>query len=513
VQIPAGTFGEQVMVTVTQLPAPTTPGSGPLPTQLKQYGPFYDFTTSPQVAQFGDSARVGVCQVSDPSSSLYPPEPHDRLRLAHTVNNQTQILDRVDVNDFLRCGNVSASRATGLSGIAQTITRFFQPRRLYAAHGGLGGKVKSFSPFGAVQLTEDALRFSSVSAGNRTTCGVTTTGRAYCWGDGTQFQLGTGSTSGTSSPVAVNTVQTFQSINVGWGHACAVNNLGSGFCWGQNNFGQVGDGTTTNVPTPVAVFTARRFATGYSQDHTCALDDQTLRAYCWGRNNLGQLGTGSTDENPHTRPEPVAIVGPTPTSWSNLSIGQRHSCGTSGTFIFCWGDNNDGKVGDGTNINRSVPTLVAGNLNFAAVSAGDLFTCGLTSDGSAYCWGQNTRGELGTGGTVQTQFSPVPVAGGLKFRTISAGGGHTCAITSADNELYCWGQNQFGQLADLTSTDRPTPTHVAGNLKFESVSAGADHTCGRDLAGIIYCWGSNAAGQLGEGTLNNHNIPIRVVGQ
>jgi alpha-tubulin suppressor-like RCC1 family protein len=160
-----------------------------------------------------------------------------------------------------------------------------------------------------------------------------------------------------------------------------------------------------------------------------------------------------------------------------------------------------------------VPTLVAGNLNFAAVSAGDLFTCGLTSDGSAYCWGQNTRGELGTGGTVQTQFSPVPVAGGLKFRTISAGGGHTCAITSADNELYCWGQNQFGQLADLTSTDRPTPTHVAGNLKFESVSAGADHTCGRDLAGIIYCWGSNAAGQLGEGTLNNHNIPIRVVGQ
>ena len=513
VQIPAGTFGEQVMVTVTQLPAPTSPGNGPLPTQLKQYGPFYDFTTSPQVAQFGDSARVGVCQVSDPSSPLYPPEPHDHLRLAHTVNGQTQILDRVDVNDFLRCGNVSASRGSGLSAIAQSITRFFGAKPLYAAHGGLGGKVKSFSPFGAVQLTDDVLQFRSVSAGNRTSCGVTLTGKAYCWGDGTQGQLGTGTTTGTARPVLVSSVQTFIAINLTGQHVCAVNSLFSAFCWGQNGFGQVGDGTTTNVPTPVAVLGARRTATGVSPDHTCGLEDVTLRAFCWGRNNFGQLGIGSVDDAAHTRPEPVAISGPSPTSWSNLSIGLRHSCGTSGTFIFCWGDNNDGKLGDGTNISRSVPTLVAGNLNFAAVSAGDLFTCGLTSDGSAYCWGQNTRGELGTGGTVQTQFSPVPVAGGLTFRVISAGGGHTCAITSADNELYCWGQNQSGQLADLTTIDRAVPTHVAGSLKFESVSAGTDHTCGRDLAGIIYCWGSNAAGQLGEGTLNNHNIPIRVVGQ
>jgi hypothetical protein len=269
VVIPAGTFSQPTMVTVTRLETPSTPGTGPLPTNLKQYGPYYDFTTSPQVAQFGDSARVGVCQVTNPSSPLYPPEPHDRLRLAHTVNGQLELLDRVDVNDFLRCTNVSASTATtGLSRIVSNIANFFRPKPLYAAHGGLGGKVKSFSPFGAVQVADTLLHFLSVSAGNRTSCGIVGLGKAYCWGDGTQGQLGTGSTTGTARPVAVSTSQTFVSINVIGMHTCALTNQQVGWCWGQNNFGQVGDSTTTNVMTPVGVFVTVGFATGVSIDHT-----------------------------------------------------------------------------------------------------------------------------------------------------------------------------------------------------------------------------------------------------
>jgi hypothetical protein len=159
VQIPAGTFSQPVMVTITRLPIPSSPGAGPLPTSLKQYGPYYDFRTSPQVAQFGDSARVGVCQVTDPSSPFYPPEPHDRLRLAHTVGKSIEMLDRVGVSDFLRCTNVSASRSTRtdrngwhavLLAIRDNAIGLLRPAKLYAAHGGLGGKVKSFSPFGAV---------------------------------------------------------------------------------------------------------------------------------------------------------------------------------------------------------------------------------------------------------------------------------------------------------------------------------------------------------------------------
>src|SRR5205085_5132637 len=96
VQIPAGTFTQPVTVTVTQLASPSTAGAGPLPTALRQYPPYYEFTTSPAVPQFGDSVRVGVCQVTNPSDPLYAPEAdHPRLKLAHTVAGTLEILERV----------------------------------------------------------------------------------------------------------------------------------------------------------------------------------------------------------------------------------------------------------------------------------------------------------------------------------------------------------------------------------------------------------------------------------
>jgi uncharacterized protein YfaP (DUF2135 family) len=160
VQFPQGALPAEVLVTIVRIPA-STPGAGPLPTPLKQYPPYYEYSTTPEVLQFGDSARVGLCQVSDPSNPFYPPEPHDRLRLAHAVGNQIEILDRVAVNDFLRCTSVSPNTGPGVrfgwQGALQSIARealdLFRPTELYAAHGGLGGKTKKFSPFAAVDPT------------------------------------------------------------------------------------------------------------------------------------------------------------------------------------------------------------------------------------------------------------------------------------------------------------------------------------------------------------------------
>jgi hypothetical protein len=146
-------------VTISRLTASTSPGVGPLPTTLKQYPPYYEISTDPANAQLGDFVRVGVCQVSDPSSPLYPPEPtHDRLRLAHRVGAGIEILDRVDVSDFLRCTSVTANasaKETGFNFAGSLVGKFFaelSPKEAYAAHGGLGGKVKSFSPFAGVDM-------------------------------------------------------------------------------------------------------------------------------------------------------------------------------------------------------------------------------------------------------------------------------------------------------------------------------------------------------------------------
>jgi alpha-tubulin suppressor-like RCC1 family protein len=511
VQIPAGTFSQQVMVTITRLPTPSSPGAGPLPSSLKQYGPYYDFTTSPQVAQFGDSARVGVCQVTDPSSAFYPPEPHDNLRLAHTVGNSIEILDRVGVNDFLRCTNVSASRSprtdrNGLHGvllvIRDNLIGLLRPASLYASHGGLGGKVKSFSPFGAVEQAAATFNLTSLTAGYPHTCGLTSGGTAYCWGYNASGQLGDGDTTSRLTPTPVVGGLTFRSLTAGYPYTCGLMSGGAAYCWGDNSRGQLGDGTTTNRLTPTLVaggLTFTSLAVGVGGAHTCALTSGGA-AYCWGYNPDGRLGDGTTT----SRLTPTPVAGGL--TFTSLALGGAHTCAlTSGGAAYCWGYNSFGQLGDGTTTSRLTPTPVAGGLTFVSIALGDWHSCGLTSGGAAYCWGDNSLGALGDGDTT-SRSTPTLVAGGLTFTSLALGGLHTCGLTSG-GAAYCWGYNGWGELGDGTSgTDRLTPTPVAGGLPFTSLAAGGFHTCGLTSGGAAYCWGGNASGQLGDGTSGTNRL-------
>jgi alpha-tubulin suppressor-like RCC1 family protein len=505
VQIPAGTFSQQVMVTITRLPAPSSPGAGPLPSSLKQYGPYYDFTTSPQVAQFGDSARVGVCQVTDPSSAFYPPEPHDRLRLAHTVGTSIEILDRVGVNDFLRCTNVSASWSTpstdrnGLRGVLLAIRDnaigLLRPASLYAAHGGLGGKVKSFSPFGAVDPGVATFNLTSLTAGYSHTCGLTSGGTAYCWGWNASGQLGDGDTTSRLTPTPVVGGLTFASISAGYDHTCGLTSGGAAYCWGFNIDGELGDGTTTGhlTPTPVAGgLTFTSLAVGI--EHSCGLTSGGA-AYCWGYNIDGEVGDG-TSGTARLTPTPVAGG----LTFTSLALGWFHTCGlTSGGAAYCWGDNHNGQLGDGTSGTfRLTPTPVAGGLTFTSLALG-LDTCGLTSGGAAYCWGNTTIG-----------LTPTPAAGGFTFTSLALGESHTCGLTSG-GAAYCWGNNGDGQLGNGTATSRDAPpTPVAGGFTFRSLTAGGFDTCGLTSGGAAYCWGSNGHGELGDGTTTGRLTPTPV---
>jgi alpha-tubulin suppressor-like RCC1 family protein len=75
-----------------------------------------------------------------------------------------------------------------------------------------------------------------------------------------------------------------------------------------------------------------------------------------------------------------------------------------------------------------------------------------------FCWGSNDQGQLGDGTTSQ-HLTPVGVVGGLHFRQVSAGGDHSCGVTT-ENRAFCWGNNQGGQLGDGTTTNRLTPIAV-----------------------------------------------------
>ncbi|MGH3375788.1 MAG: RCC1 domain-containing protein, partial [Actinoallomurus sp.] len=148
---------------------------------------------------------------------------------------------------------------------------------------------------------------------------------------------------------------------------------------------------------------------------------------------------------------------------------------------------------------RLVPAAVAGGLSFRQVSAGNGHTCGLAEDQRAYCWGLNESGQLGDG-TRADHPTPHLVAGGHTYGQLVAAAGHSCGVTTG-HTAFCWGDNFAGKLGDGTMTaDRLTPTAVVGGLSFSGTDPGTSASCGVTTTHRAYCWGHNAYGQLGNGT-------------
>src|SRR5207248_675673 len=143
------------------------------------------------------------------------------------------------------------------------------------------------------------------------------------------------------------------------------------------------------------------------------------------------------------------------------------------------------------------PTGTTVRVDLQTVSAGATHTCALARDGSAYCWGDNEDGQLGDG---STNDSPVParVSGGHVFTALTTGGLHTCGLV--DGVAYCWGGNFYGQLGDGDTAESHLPVAVAGGHGFAAISAGATHTCAVTLTSVGYCWGSDRYGQVGDGS-------------
>src|SRR5438309_1448584 len=192
-----------------------------------------------------------------------------------------------------------------------------------------------------------------------------------------------------------------------------------------------------------------------------------------------------------------------------------HTCGvTTDGAIYCWGFNGRGQLGDGTHTDRFVPTLVQGpaGVTFQAVSAGGQHTCAVASTGDAYCWGRNEFGQLGDN-TTGDKPVPVPVGApaGVTFATLDAGYVHTCAVTPA-GAAYCWGDNGSGELGDNTTVGKLVPTAVQGAIQFALVSGGGDHSCGVTTTGKGYCWGGNEAGQIGDNTTLDRLVPAANAG-
>lgn len=194
-----------------------------------------------------------------------------------------------------------------------------------------------------------------------------------------------------------------------------------------------------------------------------------------------------------------------------IDAGDRFGCflASSGE-TWCWGTEQQGELGRGRiGAPTAFPNPVAGNLRFNSLSVGANTTCGLTDEGAAWCWGANHAGQLGDSTFVGGRLAPTAVRTSQRFRQISVGRYHTCAITF-DGSLYCWGEPV------LESPGVSTPRLVDTPIRFRQISAGAFYQCGIDGEGAAWCWGQNEWGQLGNGstTIGREFVasPARVTG-
>lgn len=309
-----------------------------------------------------------------------------------------------------------------------------------------------------------------------------------------------------SDPFAPDSVRFYQAVATGGQHTCALATDGSAWCWGKGTDGELGIGVKENRSTPARVLGEVAFQDiTAGVNHTCAIAVDGS-AYCWGWNAFYERGNVSDPRDA----EPVPVS--TTVQFTSISAGDHHTCALSvDSIAYCWGANQYGQLGDGAHRTRAEPRPVSSEVRFVQIAAGSWHTCGLTASGEAYCWGRNDFAQLGRGTASPFSSTPAPVNSPVRFRQIDGGLAHTCAV-ALDLRLYCWGGNEFGELGTGGATqggpDSLTPRTISRFFPVGSaISAGEHHTCAIATNGNMRCWGRGIYGQLANGAIATHYHP------
>lgn len=422
-------------------------------------------------------------------------------------------------------------------------------------HGEIGnGLIEKLNHF----HLNTSLQFQSISSGKNTTCGLTLNQKVYCWGSNNIGQAGNSLGTTTLSPIEVvphvMTQKSLTDLVVGQANSCMKINQET-FCWGNNEQGQLGfengnfvetyptkvigneNATQTSIGyglichvTPASLVSCAGF-NNYRQagqdsyiyqkvspamivpgltnvkqveaglDHSCALKyDGTV--WCWGSNYRGQLGLGGGTSGIHPPTQTISL-----SDVAKIGVAERgqHTCAlkNDGT-VWCWGRNDLYQTGLPKSYSEFIPKQVTsvGNDN-KDITVGGFFTCTHKTDDKAICFGYSAQGQLGNGILIYNfNFERMPFP--TKIKKIQAGYEHACAL-DINNDVYCWGGNEEGQVGIGIFEDTPYATKITS--KVEELAVGAEHVCVLNQSNKLACWGFNGNAQFGNGTTDSRPVP------
>ena len=355
---------------------------------------------------------------------------------------------------------------------------------------------------------------TTIAAGTYNGCAILENQSMVCWGDNEYGQLGDGTTDGSVVPIYVNVAanETPVEVTVGQVTACALMESGNIYCWGSGYYGKMGNGepwgddyVNTEMRQVLLPEGQGGQTVSISGGHICTILDNG-DVYCWGRGNQGQLGYGGTSN----RNIPAKVNLPGQRSAIAISTGTYMTCAiTTDGMGYCWGENDEGQLGNGTtNTRRTTPVevLFPSGYTPVSISAGDDFSCALMDNRKVMCWGENNDGRLGQG-PLATDDETTPVWVSMEnsetAHFLDIGTKSACMILDS-GETKCWGTNEEGQIGqgDTDIDYYSTPTEVNGSYDFVALSINSDTICAITSNAEGYCWGDNEAGQTGRGSID-----------
>ena len=311
-------------------------------------------------------------------------------------------------------------------------------------------------------------------------------GTVYTWGLNQYGQLGNNTTINSRSPVAVQVAgtpmegKTIVQIAAGADHSLALDSGGALYAWGSNAYGQLGNGTTTNSSVPVAVKIAGTPLAGKTivqiaagANHNIVLTSDGA-VYTWGWNYHGQLGN-NTKTNSNTIVA-VQTIG-TPIAGKKIvkiAAGQGHSLAlTDDGMVYTWGRNDTGQLGNNATTDAMLPVAVTvtgtpmSNKTIVEIASGARHSLAIDSSGKVYAWGHNGSGQLGNNSTVNA-LTPVAVQAPADKNIIQVSGsgwlGASSSALTSNGAVYSWGRDLDGQLGDGTNNDSSVPVITTINL-------------------------------------------------